>query len=234
MPVDDCARYFSSHLGHCGVCPGATDNSCLCWNAPEVLEVIQAHSRCVLMYLSGHDHAGGRKVDDTGILHMAYHGVLENNVDADFSTCYVYGDRLVMKGNGRVPNLELPLRYQLDPHLWWQYRFVVDLKPVVSYKLRIHNGCYLLELHRVENKSVFILNIFIFKNMSFINSTVFVEYELLAQWTFYSMHNRTLMGTNVALYSLIDYHYFISLFFLHLHVAFMLWTFKCCYLTLLF
>ncbi|WAQ95416.1 ADPRM-like protein [Mya arenaria] len=100
-------------IGHCGICPGATDDSCLCWNFPDVLSVIQSRP-CVLAYLSGHDHSGGRNVDEHGILHMAYPGVLENNVESDFGTCYMYSDKLVMKGNGRVPNLELNLRYKID------------------------------------------------------------------------------------------------------------------------
>ncbi|XP_060568658.1 manganese-dependent ADP-ribose/CDP-alcohol diphosphatase-like isoform X2 [Ruditapes philippinarum] len=101
-------------IGHCGVFAEATDPSCLCWNAPEVLQEIQANSDSVLCYLSGHDHAGGMAFDEKNILHIALPGVLENNIDSDFGTMYMYKERLDLVGNGRVPNLSIALKYKLS------------------------------------------------------------------------------------------------------------------------
>lgn len=104
--------YFIILTGHCGVFADATDVSCLCWNAPEILHVIQEHSNSVVCYLSGHDHGGGMAFDEKGILHMALPGVLENNVDSDFGTMYMFGDRLELIGNGRVRTVTVQLKYK--------------------------------------------------------------------------------------------------------------------------
>ena len=106
--------YYQSLAGHCGVFSDATDPSCLCWNAPEVLHEIHTHSNSVLCYLSGHDHIGGMAFDQKNILHMAFPGVLENNKDSDFGTMYMYEEMLELVGNGRVPNLVIPLKYKLS------------------------------------------------------------------------------------------------------------------------
>lgn len=92
----------------------ATDISCLCWNAPEVLELIQEYRECVVAYLSGHDHSGGMAYDNSDIFHIAFPGVLENDKASDFGTFYMYLDKLELVGNGRVPSLEVPLRYKVD------------------------------------------------------------------------------------------------------------------------
>lgn len=101
-------------IGHCGIFIEATDPSCLCWNAPEVLGLVQEHSGSVLCYLSGHDHSGGMAYDTHGILHMAFPGVLENSEAADFGTMYMYTDRLELVGNGRVVSLIIPLKHKLN------------------------------------------------------------------------------------------------------------------------
>ncbi|KAH3872369.1 manganese-dependent ADP-ribose/CDP-alcohol diphosphatase-like [Dreissena polymorpha] len=98
-------------IGHCGVCPGSIDSSCLCWNAPEVLQVLQSHSSCMVAYLAGHDHFGGMACDDQGIMHITFPGVVENKSEADFGTFYMYEDRLELVGNGRAQTLTLRLRY---------------------------------------------------------------------------------------------------------------------------
>ncbi|XP_045212061.2 manganese-dependent ADP-ribose/CDP-alcohol diphosphatase-like [Mercenaria mercenaria] len=100
-------------MGHCGVYADATDVSCLCWNAPDILHEIHEHSDSVLCYLSGHDHSGGMAFDEKNILHMALPGVLENNRDSDFGTMYMYANRLELVGNGRVWNVTLALKYKL-------------------------------------------------------------------------------------------------------------------------
>jgi len=106
-----CVVVFS---GHCGVYEKATDTSCLCWNAPEVLQLLHNYNNCVLAYLSGHDHSGGMAFDNHNILHMAFPGVLENKTDSDFGTFYMYSDKLELVGNGRVGSLSLPLRYKVE------------------------------------------------------------------------------------------------------------------------
>ena len=92
----------------------STDLSCLVWNYPEVLEVFHQYDDCVLCYFCGHDHGGGMAYDPTGILHLTFPGVLENNVESDFGTMYMYGDRLELVGNGRVSSLTLKLKFPVE------------------------------------------------------------------------------------------------------------------------
>lgn len=101
-------------MGHCSTYGPASDLSCLCWNAPRLLQTLQDHHQVVLCYLAGHDHSGDMGVDKTGIYHVTFPGVLENKDDADFGTMYMYKDRLELVGNGRVISLTMPLRYKLD------------------------------------------------------------------------------------------------------------------------
>ena len=100
--------------GHCAVYEPASSYECLCYNAMEMMDVFHQYSECIVGYLAGHDHTGGDAVDEKGILHLTLPGVLENDEDSDFGTVYVYADRMEIAGNGRVPDLVVPLRYQLD------------------------------------------------------------------------------------------------------------------------
>ena len=92
----------------------ATDLSCLVWNYQAVLDILQSYSDCVLSYLCGHDHGGGMAMDPAGILHLTFPGVLENNVEPDFGTMFMYSDRIELKGNGRVPSLTIKLKFLIE------------------------------------------------------------------------------------------------------------------------
>ena len=100
--------------GHCGVYGPSTDLSCLVWNFQEILDIFHKYHDCMLCYFCGHDHGGGRAYDPRGILHLTLPGVLENNKDSDFGTMYMYGDRLELEGNGRVPSLSIKLKFPIE------------------------------------------------------------------------------------------------------------------------
>ena len=100
--------------GHCGLYSPATDPSCLVWNYQAVLDILQSYNDCVLTYLCGHDHGGGMATDPADILHLTFPGVLENNVESDFGTMFMYGDRLELHGNGRVPSLTMKLKFPAE------------------------------------------------------------------------------------------------------------------------
>lgn len=91
---------ISSHLP---VHPDSTDPICLAWNASEVLSILEAHTS-VVCFIAGHDHDGGYHWDSaTGIHHLTLEGVIETPPESNaFGTVYVYSDRMVLKGNGRM------------------------------------------------------------------------------------------------------------------------------------
>lgn len=110
---------FSPHYcpGHLPVHPDSTDPNCLVWNFDQLLTIIRSHSS-VVCYMSGHDHEGGYHLDqETGVHHVTLEGVIETPPDSNaFGTVSVYDDRMVLKGNGRIPDRVLLFpRRQNDP-----------------------------------------------------------------------------------------------------------------------
>ncbi|XP_063077273.1 manganese-dependent ADP-ribose/CDP-alcohol diphosphatase-like [Engraulis encrasicolus] len=93
---------------HLPVHPLATEPMSLAWNYPELLSLLQAH-RSVVCYMAGHDHEGGYHRDETtGIHHLTLEGVVETPPDSQaYGTVYVYEDRMVVKGNGRMRDREM-------------------------------------------------------------------------------------------------------------------------------
>ncbi|XP_063077299.1 manganese-dependent ADP-ribose/CDP-alcohol diphosphatase-like [Engraulis encrasicolus] len=93
---------------HLPVHPLATEPQALAWNYPELLSLLQAH-RSVVCYMAGHDHDGGYHQDPaTGVHHLTLEGVIETPPDSQaYGTVYVYEDRMVVKGNGRMRDREL-------------------------------------------------------------------------------------------------------------------------------
>lgn len=67
--------------------------------------MIRSHSS-VVCYMAGHDHEGGYHLDqETGVHHVTLEGVIETPPDSNaFGTVAVYDDRMVLKGNGRIPD----------------------------------------------------------------------------------------------------------------------------------
>ncbi|KAL2077985.1 hypothetical protein ACEWY4_025670 [Coilia grayii] len=93
---------------HLPVHPLSTDPICLAWNYSEVLSLLQAH-RSVICFIAGHDHDGGYHRDDSGIHHLTLEGVIETPPQSNaFGTVYVYEERMVLKGNGRMADRVLP------------------------------------------------------------------------------------------------------------------------------
>lgn len=104
---------------HLPVHPDSTDPNCLVWNFDQLLTIIRSHSS-VVCYMSGHDHEGGYHLDqETGVHHVTLEGVIETPPDSNaFGTVSVYDDRMVLKGNGRIPDrvLLFPCRQNNPDH----------------------------------------------------------------------------------------------------------------------
>ncbi|KAM8945707.1 manganese-dependent ADP-ribose/CDP-alcohol diphosphatase-like [Pelodytes ibericus] len=96
--------------GHGPVHPKAALKSCLAWNYKAMLTLIQSHSS-VVCYMAGHDHNGGYHKDSHGIYHITMEGVIESPPGTNaFATAYVYKDRMVLNGRGRVKSRILHYR----------------------------------------------------------------------------------------------------------------------------
>lgn len=94
-------------FSHLPVHPCAADPICLAWNHEAVLSVLRSH-RSVLCFIAGHDHDGGRYTDSSGAQHITLEGVIETPPHSHaFATAYIYEDRMVMKGRGRVEDLTI-------------------------------------------------------------------------------------------------------------------------------
>ncbi|XP_066560786.1 manganese-dependent ADP-ribose/CDP-alcohol diphosphatase isoform X2 [Amia ocellicauda] len=89
-------------ISHLPIHPHSTDPVCLAWNYDEVLSILHSH-RSVVCFMAGHDHDGGYFLDECGVHHLTFEGVIETPPDSDaFGTVYVYEDRMILKGKGRV------------------------------------------------------------------------------------------------------------------------------------
>lgn len=94
-------------FSHLPVHPCAADPICLAWNHEAVLSVLRSH-QSVLCFIAGHDHDGGRCTDSSGAQHITLEGVIETPPHSHaFATAYLYEDRMVMKGRGRVEDLTI-------------------------------------------------------------------------------------------------------------------------------
>ncbi|XP_043924086.1 manganese-dependent ADP-ribose/CDP-alcohol diphosphatase [Protopterus annectens] len=95
-------------VGHIPVHPCAADTICLVWNFDDVLAVLYSH-KCVVSFMAGHDHDGGYFQDERGIHHITFEGVIETPPTSHaFGTVFVYKDKMILKGNGRVPHRVMP------------------------------------------------------------------------------------------------------------------------------
>ncbi|KAM3843412.1 manganese-dependent ADP-ribose/CDP-alcohol diphosphatase isoform 1-T1 [Vipera latastei] len=93
--------------GHIPINPYCTSSICLAWNYKAALAVIYSH-HSVVCFLAGHLHYGGYCLDSHGVHHLTLEGIIETPPESNaFGTIYVYNDRLVLKGNGRVPDREM-------------------------------------------------------------------------------------------------------------------------------
>ncbi|XP_018617135.1 manganese-dependent ADP-ribose/CDP-alcohol diphosphatase isoform X2 [Scleropages formosus] len=89
-------------VSHLPVHPSSSDPICLAWNYDEVLSVLHSH-KCVVCFMAGHDHDGGYHKDFYGIHYLTFEGVIETPPEQDaFGTVYVYEDKMILKGHGRV------------------------------------------------------------------------------------------------------------------------------------
>ncbi|XP_066471233.1 manganese-dependent ADP-ribose/CDP-alcohol diphosphatase isoform X2 [Tiliqua scincoides] len=91
-------------VGHLPIHPDSTDSLCLAWNYKAALSVIHSH-QSVVCFLAGHLHDGGYCQDSHGIHHLTFEGIIETPPESNaFGTVYVYDDRMILKGRGRVPD----------------------------------------------------------------------------------------------------------------------------------
>lgn len=132
--------FFPPHYcpGHLPVHPDSTDPNCLVWNFDQLLTIIRSHSS-VVCYMSGHDHEGGYHLDqETGVHHVTLEGVIETPPDSNaFGTVAVYDDRMVLKGNGRIPDRVLLFpRRQNDPDRTAEWPSVTKLFLELRWSLR--------------------------------------------------------------------------------------------------
>ncbi|XP_048344365.1 manganese-dependent ADP-ribose/CDP-alcohol diphosphatase [Sphaerodactylus townsendi] len=114
--VNEVLAYADKHqervviAGHIPIHPHSSNNVCLAWNYEEALAVIHSHPS-VVCYLAGHLHVGGYCLDSHGVHHITLEGIIETPPDSNaFGTVFVYDDRMVLKGRGRVPDLVMHYR----------------------------------------------------------------------------------------------------------------------------
>ncbi|XP_077594973.1 manganese-dependent ADP-ribose/CDP-alcohol diphosphatase [Stigmatopora nigra] len=95
-------------MSHLPVHPFSTTPMCLAWNYDELLSTIQSHNS-VICFIAGHDHDGGYCLDkNTGVHHLTLKAVIETPPDSNaFGTVSVYKDRMVLKGIGRISDLDI-------------------------------------------------------------------------------------------------------------------------------
>ncbi|XP_007257276.3 manganese-dependent ADP-ribose/CDP-alcohol diphosphatase [Astyanax mexicanus] len=97
-------------LSHLPVHPYSTDPVCLAWNYDKILSMLQAHNS-VVCFMAGHDHDGGYHMDTYGVHHLTLEGVIETPPISDaFGIVYVYEDRMVLQGRGRISDRVLMFR----------------------------------------------------------------------------------------------------------------------------
>ncbi|XP_077482548.1 manganese-dependent ADP-ribose/CDP-alcohol diphosphatase [Stigmatopora argus] len=95
-------------MSHLPVHPFSTTPMSLAWNFDELLSTIQSHNS-VVCFLAGHDHDGGYCLDkSTGVHHLTLKAVIETPPDSNaFGTVSVYKDRMVLKGIGRISDIDI-------------------------------------------------------------------------------------------------------------------------------
>ncbi|NWU71082.1 ADPRM diphosphatase, partial [Pterocles burchelli] len=92
-------------MGHLPIHPDASDGVCLAWNYKDALSVIHSH-QCVVCFFAGHLHDGGYCLDSHGVHHLTLEGIIETPPDSNaFGTVYVYEDKMILKGRGRISDI---------------------------------------------------------------------------------------------------------------------------------
>ncbi len=94
-------------VGHLPILAASSVDDLLAWNHDEILSVMHRYPSCVTAYFAGHHHAGGYAVDDHGIHHVTFPGVVEvpDGEKCDSAIVDVYPDKIVIIGTGRVQDM---------------------------------------------------------------------------------------------------------------------------------
>eukprot|EP00871_Galdieria_phlegrea_P001373 jgi/Galph1/2236/GphlegSOOS_G902.1 len=97
-------------FGHIPLLPQAADEAHILWNAPQVLDLLNAYASVVVAYFAGHYHKGGYYYDSSGIHHMTFPAICDAPTNSNamaIITCDK--DVLRIEGYGIVPSRELSL-----------------------------------------------------------------------------------------------------------------------------
>lgn len=104
-------------VSHLPIYPEASDSVCLAWNYRDALTVIWSH-QCVVCFFAGHTHDGGYAQDPFGVHHINLEGIIETAPNSQaFGTVYVYPDKMMLKGRGRVPDRVMNYKKEKALHL---------------------------------------------------------------------------------------------------------------------
>ena len=83
----------------------------LVWNYEEVMAVVHRY-QCVVAVFAGHEHDGFHLVDDHGIQHITFQGVIETRPGGNcYATARLWKDSISITGVGRVPSFNIPLNF---------------------------------------------------------------------------------------------------------------------------
>lgn len=105
--LDDAAAFQQPVIvaGHYPLYPEGTHNL---WNAPALIDVLEAHAP-VVAYFNGHQHEGGYAAK-RGIHYLNFQGMVETASDNAYAVVAVFADRLQVSGFGREPDRVLWFR----------------------------------------------------------------------------------------------------------------------------
>lgn len=96
--------------GHIPIHSQAPIEKLTAWNANEILNSIWKFEHTVIAYLCGHAHSGGYCRDQNGIHHVTFKAILETEPGFNsYATVYVFNDKVVFKGVGKIPSFEVLL-----------------------------------------------------------------------------------------------------------------------------
>ncbi|KAK0047095.1 manganese-dependent ADP-ribose/CDP-alcohol diphosphatase [Biomphalaria pfeifferi] len=86
---------------------------CLAWNYDEIMNIIRQYP-CVIGVFAGHEHAGWDFLDEHGIQHITFQGVIETRPGGNaYATARLWDERLTVTGLGRVPSCNIRLRFPI-------------------------------------------------------------------------------------------------------------------------
>eukprot|EP01064_Diplonema_japonicum_P030223 TRINITY_DN507_c0_g3_i1.p1 TRINITY_DN507_c0_g3~~TRINITY_DN507_c0_g3_i1.p1 ORF type:complete len:323 (+),score=49.67 TRINITY_DN507_c0_g3_i1:69-1037(+) len=94
---------------HTPVHHGASNHCDIAMDGPELVSLLHKHPSTVVAVLCGHNHNGGRCVDEAGIRHITFESPLETDpsVPDCSAVADVFPDKISIRGKGSVPSTEI-------------------------------------------------------------------------------------------------------------------------------